>query len=461
MPTLSHTNSRPGSHFSPRRRREGDTRTAIPDRNQLEFSWLMKLRFAEIAGQTATILGVEWILGISVPLWPLFIIVGLELSSNIACSLWFRHRPAIAEWHLAAVMALDVALLTGLLYFTGGPHNPFSFLYLVQIALAAVVLRAHWTWMLVALSLGSFGVLLLGHRDLPVLDDAAVQEKGMWVALGVAAAFIVYFLLRVVAALAARERELAEARDRSARQARLASLATMAAGAAHELATPLGTVALVAKELERALDKRGDTVMAEDARLIREQVGRCRMILDQMAGGAGEHPGEGLESTSAEALLGEAIAGIRPHPEVRVKLAAEVAERTVRLPPRAVAQALRSIITNAQDASGPDGAPVVVDGRITDRHITNDEQTPAERLRIAVRDRGKGMSPEVLERVGEPFFTTKAPGHGMGLGLFLTRAVVESLGGNLDINSTVGVGTRVVITLPLIVRDSAGEPGLS
>ena len=422
---------------------------AIGDRNQLEFSWLMKLRFAEIAGQTATILGVAWILGIAVPHWPLFAIVGLTLGSNIACSLWFRHGPAVAEWHLAAVMALDVASLTGLLYFTGGPQNPFSFLYLVQIALAAVVLRAHWTWMLVALSFASFGALLLAHRDLSVLHDTAVHEKGMWVALGVAAAFIVYFLLRVVAALAERERELTDARHRAARQERVASLATMAAGAAHELATPLGTVALVAKELERALEKRGDAVMAEDARLIREQVGRCRMILDQMAGGAGEHPGESLESMSVNELLTEAMTGARSQPDVSIALAADVAAQTVRLPPRAVAQALRSIITNAQDASGPECAPVIVNGRL------DDAQRLGTHLLIEIIDRGPGMRAEVLERVGEPFFTTKAPGHGMGLGLFLTRAVVDSLGGSLDIQSTAGTGTRVALRLPIAVRDTA------
>ncbi|MEM9493006.1 MAG: sensor histidine kinase, partial [Myxococcota bacterium] len=142
---------------------------AIPDRNRLNFLWLMKLRWAEIIGQTATVLGVEWWLGIDVPLMPLLAIIAIELASNLLCVAWFRGQPQVAEGHLAAVMALDVALLTALLYFTGGPDNPFSFLYLVQIALAAVVLHAYWTWMLVGLSLGSFGLLLIAHRDLPAL----------------------------------------------------------------------------------------------------------------------------------------------------------------------------------------------------------------------------------------------------------------------------------------------------
>ena len=416
--------------------------SAIPDRNRLNFSWLIKLRFAQIAGQAATILGVELVLDSPLPLWPLLCIVGFGLLSNVAGSLWFHQRPWVAEWHLAGTMALDVALLTGLLYFTGGPANPFSFLYLVQIALAAVILRAHWTWMLVALSFGSFGGLLLAHRELPVLQVNNVQENGMWVALGVASAFIVHFLLRVVAALAERERELTDARDRAARQERLASLATMAAGAAHELATPLGTVALVAKELERALDKRGDTIMAEDARLIREQVGRCRVILDQMSGRVGEHPGENLEATTVTELLSEAMTGARARPEVRLDLPRAVASHVVRWPPRAVAQALRSVITNAQDASATED--VVVVGRLVPKGVV-----------IEVSDSGSGMSAEVLARVGEPFFTTKAPGRGMGLGLFLTRAVVESLGGDLEIHSVPDEGTRVSLRLPVQVQEEA------
>jgi two-component system sensor histidine kinase RegB len=418
---------------------------AVFDRNRLNFSWLLKLRWSSIVGQAATIFGVQWLLGIDVPLPQLMVIVALELATNVACALWFRTSPRVHEWHLAAVMAVDLALLTALLYFTGGPVNPFSFLYLVQIALAAVILHAHWTWMLVALSFGAFGLLLLGHRDLPI--DVDVHEKGMWVALGVASAFIVHFLLRITGALGERERELTEARSLAARQERLASLATMAAGAAHELATPLGTIALVAKELERQMRDTATGDQLEDIQLIRDQVARCRTILDQMAGGAGESAGEGFEPISVKALISEAMTDLREAPAVRVSLDAGVARRALHLPPRAVAQALHSVITNAQDASPPD-RPVEIsaaDGGAT--------------VVIAVRDRGRGMAPEIAARVGEPFFTTKAPGLGMGLGLFLTRTVVEKLGGMMAIDTQVGRGTRVDLTLPArgeITSDAAG-----
>jgi two-component system sensor histidine kinase RegB len=405
----------------------------IPDRNRLNFSWLLKLRWAQIAGQAATILGVAWFFGMALPLGPLAIIVALGILSNLVAAAWYKNQSAVAEWNLAVVMAMDVALLTGLLYFTGGSHNPFSFLYLVQIALAAVVLRAHWTWMLVALSLGSFGVLVSVHQ--PLAGQEILRDHGTWIALGVASAFIVHFLRRVTAALAQRERELTEARARAARQERLASLATMAAGAAHELSTPLGTIALVAKELERSLMRTGDAPLIEDAQLIRTQVARCRVILDQMSGGPGEHLTEGMEAVTLADLVRESLIGIRPGPRVRLDVTPGAATATLYLPPRTVVQALRSVVNNAQDASPPDREVLVAATR-TGAKVT-----------IEIIDRGLGMSPEVLARAGEPFFTTKEPGRGMGLGLFLARAVIESVNGSLRIDSQPGQGTCVTISM--------------
>ncbi|MBT8494526.1 MAG: sensor histidine kinase [Deltaproteobacteria bacterium] len=414
----------------------------VVDRNRLNFSWLIKLRWWSIAGQIATIFGVDWLFSIHLPLSALSAIVVLEAASNVACQLFARRARRIEEWHVASVMALDVLLLTGLLYFTGGPFNPFSFLYLVNISLAAVALQAQWTWMLVALSLGSFGLLFVDFRELPLEhlepgDQAGILQQGMWVAFGVAAGFIVHFLWRVTGALSEREHELREARRGAERQERLASLATMAAGAAHELSTPLGTIALVAKELERSLNKQeGSPEAIEDLRLIRDQVGRCRVILDQMSAGAGKSAELVFEKVTVDVLLEEATTGVRSAPAVKVELAVGVGGIELELPVRAVAQALRSLVTNAQDATRS-GQQVLV-------RCSGDD----DGIRIAIEDGGEGMSAQVLGRIGEPFFTTKAPGSGMGLGIYLGRVTIEKLGGRLEISSQQGEGTQVSVSLP-------------
>jgi two-component system sensor histidine kinase RegB len=424
--------------------------SAIPERNWVNIQWLARLRWAEVAGQAVTVLIAQFLLEGTLPIARLLTVVGVGLISNLAIEMYFfgdRRRGIVTprtvyEWHIALIMTIDIAVLTALLYLTGGPNNPFSFLYLVQIALATVLVRARWTWMLVGLAFLGFGLLLVAHEPLVIPEDS--HAYGAWVALGVASAFVVHFLRRITDSLAEREDELTEARNLAARQERLASLATMAAGAAHELSTPLGTVALAAKELERALMKVDNNELASDARLIRDEVGRCRVILDQMAQGAGT-VGESVSNATVRALFDETLVGIRETPRVLCELSEGVARAQLRLPPRAVSQALRSLVTNAQDASPANTAVVVT------AHVD------ADQLDIIIRDRGAGISRDVMARIGEPFFTTKAPGRGMGLGLFLARAVIEGVGGSLQIVSKNDGGTEVRVRLPIDVgvRSSA------
>jgi two-component system sensor histidine kinase RegB len=432
--------------------------TPIPERNWVNIQWLARLRWAQTAGQAATVLVAQFLLGGALPIVALLGVVAVGLVSQLVIEMYFfgdRRRGVtpreVREWQLALIMMLDIAILTGLLYLSGGPTNPFSFLYLVQIALAAVLVRARWTWMLVGLSFLGFGVLLTSHE--PLVIDPENHAYGAWLALLVASAFVVHFLLRITGSLAERERELTEARGLAARQERLASLATMAAGAAHELSTPLGTVALAAKELERALTKANNGELASDAKLIREQVGRCRAILDQMAQGAGT-VGESVSAATVRELIDETLVGIREAPKVLVEVSDELAQTSLRLPPRAVSQALRSLVTNAQDAS-PATSSVVVSARMDG----------GELLEVIIRDRGPGIPDAVMQRIGEPFFTTKAPGRGMGLGLFLARAVIEGVGGSLQIDSGKGVsalgetGTEVRARLPIDVGVRSADAG--
>jgi two-component system sensor histidine kinase RegB len=217
------------------------------------------------------------------------------------------------------------------------------------------------------------------------------------------------------------------------------SLATLTAGAAHELSTPLATIALAARELEHAAAQRGTVPdLAEDARLIRTEVDRCRSILDQMSGRAG-----GMVAGDPEPIeLPSLAAGLR------ARLSAEEAARLqvlvsperpspVILPRDGLSQAVLSLVRNAFDASRVNPAsPVVVN-----------VVRAADRLRVTVRDEGEGMPADVLKRAGEPFFTTKEPGRGLGLGLFLARVFAERLGGELAIESE--KGTTVRLELPV------------
>jgi two-component system sensor histidine kinase RegB len=263
-----------------------------------------------------------------------------------------------------------------------------------------------------------------------------MHTQGMWIAFSVAAVFTTYFVTRVRDSLAKREAELMRARNLASRSEKLASLATLAAGAAHELSTPLSTIAVAARELERAMEHTGDYAARDDAQLIRREVRRCREILLRMAADAGQPTDCDTEPLRVCELLQRVLDGLGDSISVRVDVDETTSQCFLQAPPEATAQALRAVLKNALQASA-DASPVRVRAR-----------AQAGRCVLEVRDYGNGMSAEVLSRAGEPFFTTKGPADGTGLGLFLARAVVERAGGSVTLDSVPGAGTTAVLTLP-------------
>jgi two-component system sensor histidine kinase RegB len=258
----------------------------------------------------------------------------------------------------------------------------------------------------------------------------------MGIAFVLVAPFLTFAIGRIRRALADAAERLRHAEGARARDARLASLATLATGAAHELSTPLGTIAVATAELEQLVGDQ-DTPIAHDVALIRAQVDRCRFILGQMAADAGVGLWEGARPSTPGDLLGLALERVEGAADVELLGPDSLYDHPILVPERAVARALRGLLRNARQASGPDG-PVRV-------HAARD----GDALSLDIEDTGPGMPPEVMARVGEPFFTTREPGRGMGLGVFYARTVADQLGGLLEIDSTPGAGTTVHVRLPL------------
>jgi two-component system sensor histidine kinase RegB len=284
---------------------------------------------------------------------------------------------------------------------------------------------------------GAMGHGAMGHdMTAPAGDPMALHLRGMWVAFTVGAAFIVYFVTRVKAALADRDVALAKAREAAVASERLASLATLAGGAAHELATPLGTIAIVARELELELAEREVPSALADVQLIRSQVDRCRAVLDQLAVDAGQAPGESEAALPLSELLAESLAPVRRRDSIDLDVSEELG--AVQIPGfvSAMAQTLRAVVRNALDASGPE------------QRVRLTAVRENGGVRVVVRDEGTGMDEATLTRATEPFFTTKEHGRGMGLGLFLGRVVLERQGGSLTIESSLGHGTSVSLWFP-------------
>jgi two-component system, sensor histidine kinase RegB len=409
----------------------------------LNFSWFLKLRWGAIAAELLVFFAGDRLMHVALPLAPMLLVVGVAVSTNLAGAFWARRRKSVPGSALAALMVLDSLLLTAMLFFIGGDSNPFAVLYLVNIALAAVLLPPKWTWGITALSLICGGLLFLGRSIAPESSRAASNDplewqlRELWLSFAVAAALLVYFIQRTVRMLRERERIAELARQAAERRGKLASLATLAAGAAHELATPLSTIAVAAKELERQLERgQGVSNAIGDARLIRQEVERCRTILSQLAADAGQSRGEPSEPSAVVELVESALGGLEERHRIKVDLDSSCKDATLTVPPRAFSQALKAVVRNAVQASR-DGSPIVL-------RLRPDGET----LRIEISDQGLGMSPEVLAHAGEPFFTTKQPGEGMGLGLFLTRSLLEQLGGRLELAPHSPRGTVATLVLP-------------
>jgi two-component system sensor histidine kinase RegB len=348
-------------------------------------------------------------------------------------------RPAF-RWLTGMYLLVQVVLLTGLLELSGGPSNPFSVLYAVQIALAALTLGTGWAYLIGGWSIACYAVLIAWHLEELVpahhrLIDFPTHLFTMWLAIGTLGELAAHFVGVASRAVADREAQLEAMRQRSARTEHLVSLTTLAAGAAHELSTPLGTIAIASKELERTLAQAAVPVeCAADARLIREEVDRCQIILDQMSGRAGGSAAEMPEAVRIDTLLADVKTRLTADRIARLQTRASSGLPAIVVPRAGLVQVLLSLLKNAFDAT--DGSQPVAIGVEAENGL----------FRFVIQDEGRGMSQATLRRAGEPFYTTKEAGQGLGLGLFLARAFAERCGGSLSLRSD--HGTTAILELP-------------
>lgn len=368
------------------------------------------------------------------------LVLAAVVAANVFVALRVRPTTAASPRWMGLAVAFDLVALGALLAVGGGAANPFSALFFVYVALAASLLPARTAAALVALAALVFASLFMlpvgaccpNH---PTHGAFSAHLYGMLFAFVLGAGLVTYFLANVRRALDRRADEIAELRAQAEQGVRFAALGTLAAGTAHELNTPLATIYVLASELT----ERGASAdeAAEVGGRIRRQVERCREVLTRLQGAASEP--RASDPTDLGGAVDQAVSAWRQaHPgvEVTVERRGDGA-REVSLTPEEVSAALGVLLDNALFATRAAGAPRPI-------HISVEEGAGGTRVRVS--DGGSGVDPSLVERLGEPFVTTKEPGEGMGLGLFWVRSMLKRVGGRLSVESARS-GTTVTLDL--------------
>lgn len=445
-------------HPSPPPHRQQDRH---PQRHDpLTLRRLLWLRWGVLAGQ-GVILWLGHALGMHLPVTTLLAIMALEGAVNLA-SMFRLHTLQkngwqIADGELAAQLLFDVGALSALLYFTGGATNPFVSFYLPSLAIAAALLP--W-WQVAGLGLAAFAaysVMLFHYQPLHLHDpDSAVSAHlgGMWLNFIASAALLAGFVARLSGTLRQRDAELAAAREQLLRDERMEALGAQAASAAHEIGTPLATIAVVTGELRRdAMDaaQSGTAIgrYAEDLVMVEQQLALCKAALGRLQGsGASQAP------VRLDAWLPEFARNWRlRHPQAELELALPAAEPVGRVMVDAVAvgQILTILLDNAAQSYARRD-----DGRAVAPWILLDGKADAAMLQLSVVDRGRGMSPALLAQLGrKPVLSASG---GQGVGLFLAQSAAQRLGGALTWRSVPEQGTRAELRLPFASEFAADMP---
>jgi two-component system sensor histidine kinase RegB len=396
---------------------------------------VLVLKNVALVGQTLAMMVVAY--GLGMPL-PLTVIVLTLLAINVLTWLRLRIQWPVTEAEVFAQLLLDVMILSVLLYLAGGATNPFVLLLLLPLTIAAATLSARYTWSMAAVVVACFGMLMFIHMPLPhfhITYDGEITLKSAGMVLGFAlgVGLIVAFVIRMGNVLRERERLLAEAREALLRDRHIVSLGTLAVGAAHEIGTPLATMAVLARELQHEYQDQPE--LCDKLHILREQVERCKVTLTDMLSSSGRERAEsGCRVALDDYLRDVTLQWRRARPGVEFSFNWEgrrpgpdiVAQQTL-------SQAIINLLNNAADA-GNEGLEVVA---------RCDERV----LQLSVYDRGQGVSAKVQGDTGRPMFSTKPEGH--GLGLFLTRAVVSRLGGALRLFNRPEGGACAELILPL------------
>jgi len=393
----------------------------------LRLDTLVRLRWLAIAGQSLAVAGVYFGLGFPLPFGWCFSVIAVSAWLNIALRIRFPLSHRLQDRAATALLGFDIAQLAALLFMTGGLQNPFAILFLAPVMISATALPPQRTLVLGLLAMALATLLSRYHLPLPWAGDdrpvlPAFYQLGNWAALVLGLGFTGIYAWRV----AKEARDLSDALAATelvlAREQHLSQLDGLAAAAAHELGTPLGTIALVARELTRLAPPDGE--MAEDIALLREQVERCRGILGKLSSLQDEDAGP-LGQLTLRLLIEETAGPQRPFGvPFEITMTGDKPEPVCRRNPGMI-YGLGNIVDNAVDFAR---SAVAITAEWNQSQVV-----------LVIADDGPGFPPDVLMRAGDPYLSRGSAegraGGGLGLGLFIAKTLLERGGATLEFSN--------------------------
>ncbi len=434
------------------------------EEGRLRLGTLNMLRSIALAGQLATVLFVRFSLGFELPLVPCLAAIAAGALFTIVLRLTYPEQRRPSDLEAFLYLVFDQTQLFAVLFLTGGLENPFTLILLAAVVVASSSLDLRYALALGGYTLALITGLAIYHLPLPSepglpLALPPIYVAGLWIALMLSLGFTTIVTFRISSEATRMQAGYAAMELALASEQKLAALGSLAAAAAHELGTPLGTIAVVAKELQRELPK--DSPLADDARLLRQQVDRCREILGRLAH---HRDNDGLGPDARLPLLAFLDDLSQAHRSLRVQITVEGPDSppVIRVLPE-LRYAIGNLIANAADFAA--------------HHVRVSGMWDESRVVVRIRDDGPGFASDVLAKLGEPYVTTRpspaalsdeqlgppttvgAQGHaGMGLGFFIAKTLLERTGAEMTFGNAFDGGASVTLAWPR-GRIEAPAPG--
>jgi len=401
---------------------------------------LIQLRWFAVVGQVVTILVVHYGFAIRLPLDHMLQVLACLALFNMVSLLRSRNHRRVTNGELFLALLVDVATLTAQLYLSGGATNPFVFLFLLQVTLGAVLLKPWSTWTIVVITSICFAGLALFSRPLalPLDHDRGLWSpyiQGMLVCFALNAALLVIFITRISRNLRARDARLADLRQRASEEEHIVRMGLLASGAAHELGTPLATLAVILGDWRRLPHFSSDPELLTEVAEMELQIQRCKSIVSGILLSAGEARGESSEETTVSTFLDDLIEEWRTtRPIEDFEYDNHFGRDLPMVSDSALKQMICNVLDNALEASP--------------HWLRLEAAHDADALTITVTDAGPGFLPAILKEFGKPYQSSKGRPGG-GLGLFLVVNVARTVGGRVAAGNRPEGGAIVKITLPL------------